>query len=173
MGGRLAPLLTTPRLDLRQLSEDDAVFIVELLNDASFILNIGDRGVRTTDDARGYIAAGPIASYARSGFGLYLVERREPRTPIGICGILKRDTLPDPDIGFAFLPAFRGQGYASEAAAATVEVARRQFGLRRLVGIVAPSNVASIRLLEKLGMTGERTLELTPGDPVRLFGMAL
>jgi RimJ/RimL family protein N-acetyltransferase len=114
----MAPLLETSRLELRRLSEDDAPFILALLNEPSFIRNIGDRGVRTIDDARGYIAQGPMASYARFGFGLYLVELREPRTPIGICGILKRDQLPDPDIGFAYLPAYWSKGCAREAAEA-------------------------------------------------------
>ena len=110
---------------------------------------------------------------AQHGFGLWGVARVDDPALIGMCGLIRRANLDDVDIGFAFLPAFRGQGYAAEAAAASVDVARTRFGLRRLVGIVSPSNVASIRLLEKLGMTYERTLELTPGDPVRLFGMAI
>ena len=163
----------TARLVVRELTTDDAAFIVALLNDPDWIRNIGDRKVRTDDDARAYIAAGPAAMVAQHGFGLWGVARTDDPELIGMCGLIRRANLDDVDIGFAFLPAFRGQGYAAEAAAASVEVARARFGLRRLVGIVSPSNVASIRLLEKLGMTYERTLELTPGDPVRLFGMAL
>jgi ribosomal-protein-alanine N-acetyltransferase len=111
-------VLTTPRLALRELTETDAPFMLQLLNEPSFIRNIGDRGVRTVEDAREYITNGPQASYARFGFGLYLVELRPALTPIGICGLLKRDQLPEPDIGFAFLPAYWSQGYAKEAAAA-------------------------------------------------------
>jgi ribosomal-protein-alanine N-acetyltransferase len=163
----------TARLVVRELTADDAAFILALLNDPDWLANIGDRKVRTEEDARKYIAAGPAAMIAQHGFGLWAVARIDDAAPIGMCGLIRRTTLEDVDIGFAFLPAFRGRGYAAEAAAASVDVARTRFGLRRLVGIVSPSNAASIRLLEKLGMTYERTLELTPGDPVRLFGMAL
>ena len=111
-------LLETPRLELRRLTVDDAPFMLGLLNEPSFIQFIGDRGVRTIEEAQTYISLGPMASYARFGFGLYLVELKSPRTPIGICGILKREELPEPDIGFAFRPAFWSQGYAWEAASA-------------------------------------------------------
>jgi RimJ/RimL family protein N-acetyltransferase len=124
-----------------------------LLNEPSFIRNIGDRGVRTIEDARGYIARGPMASYSRFGFGLYLVELKGPPTAIGICGILKRDELPQPDIGFAFLPAYWSQGYALESAAAVRDYARAALGLPRLLAIVSPTNESSIRLLEKLGFS--------------------
>jgi len=163
----------TARLILRELDADDAAFIVALLNDPDWIRNIGDRKVRTEDDARAYIAAGPASMIAQHGFGLWGVARIDDPALIGMCGLIRRASLDDVDIGFALLPAFRGHGYAAEAAAATVDVARTRFCVRRLVGIVSPSNVASIRLLEKLGMAYERTLELTPGDPVRLFGMGL
>jgi [ribosomal protein S5]-alanine N-acetyltransferase len=170
----MAPLLETPRLELRRLCEDDAPFMVELLNDPSFIRNIGDRGVRTLDEAREYLAQGPMASYARFGFGLYLVELREPRTPIGICGILKRDQLPEPDIGFAFLPAYWSQGYAREAAAAVKAYARDILALPRLLAIVSPSNHSSIRLLEKIGFTFSSLSRLTPeADEVKLYSCPL
>ncbi len=141
----------------------DAAFILQLVNDADFLRHIGDRGVRTDDDARRYIETGPLASYARHGFGLWLVERRADRVPIGMCGLLKRDTLADVDIGFAYLPAWRGQGYALEAAQAVMEHGRRVLALPRIVAIVSPDNAGSIRLLGKLGLVFERRVDLN-GD---------
>jgi len=156
------PLLETPRLQLRWLSADDGPFILALLNEPSFIRNIGDRGVRTLDAARDYIEAGPMASYARHGFGLYLVELTAMRTAIGICGILKRDELPEPDLGFAFLPGYWSQGYARESAAAVKDYARDVLRMARLLAIVNPANFSSIRLLEKLGFALTSVTQLTP-----------
>jgi ribosomal-protein-alanine N-acetyltransferase len=167
-------LLETARLAVRLLTEDDAPFMLALLNEPSFIQNIGDREVRTIDGARGYIANGPIASYARFGFGLYLVELKAPRAPIGICGILKRDELPEPDIGFAFLPAYWSRGYALESAAAVRDYARDGIGLPRLLAIVSPSNASSIRLLERLGFTFTSETRLTPeAHEVKLYKCCL
>jgi RimJ/RimL family protein N-acetyltransferase len=141
-----------------------------LLNEPSFIRNIGDRGVRTVEDARDYIMRGPIASYARFGFGLYLVQLKALLLPIGICGILKRDELPEPDIGFAFLPAYWSQGYALEAAAAVRDYARDTLDLPRLLAIVSPSNDTSIRLLERLGFSFESMTRLGAAAPeVKLY----
>jgi RimJ/RimL family protein N-acetyltransferase len=146
-------VLETSRLALRRLEEDDAPFMLELLNEPSFIRNIADRGVRTIEGARAYIASGPMASYARFGYGLYLVELKSPRIPIGICGILNREQLPAPDIGFAFLPAYWSQGYALESSTSVRDYARDVIGVPRLLAIVNPSNESSIRLIEKLGFT--------------------
>jgi ribosomal-protein-alanine N-acetyltransferase len=146
-------VVETDRLSLRPFTEDDAAFVLGLLNEPSFISNIGDRGVRTIEDARGYIVNGPLASYGRFGFGLYVVELKAPAIPIGICGILWREQLPDPDLGFAFLPAYWSQGYGLESATAVRDYARATLGLRRLLAIVNPANEPSIRLLEKLGFT--------------------
>ena len=157
--------LGTARLQLRDLATADAPFILTLLNEPSFIQNIGDRGIRTLEDARAYIENGPIASYARFGFGLYLVELNESREPIGICGILQRDALPDPDLGFAFLPAYWKQGYALESAAAVRHYARAELGLGRLLAIANPANAGSIRLLEKLGFRFERMTQMAEGQP--------
>ena len=110
-------VLETDRLILRWLSTDDAEFILELLNEPSFLQYIGDKGVRTLEDARNYILNGPVDMYARLGFGLYLTELKERGVPLGICGLLKRDGLEDVDIGFAFLPRFWAKGYAYESAA--------------------------------------------------------
>jgi RimJ/RimL family protein N-acetyltransferase len=148
-------ILRTARLQLRELAPRDAPFILVLLNEPSFIQNIGDRGVRSLEEAHAYLVNGPIASYMRHGFGLYLVELVGTEEPIGICGILQREALPDPDIGFAFLPAYWGQGFAFEAAAAVRSYARRELGVGRLLAITSPRNDASIRLLEKLGFRFE------------------
>jgi RimJ/RimL family protein N-acetyltransferase len=153
-------VLETERLILRWLSADDAAFILELVNDPDWLRFIGDRGVRTLEDARGYILNGPVAMYHRAGFGLYLVELKPTATPIGMCGLIERAGLADIDIGFAFLPAFRGQGYAYEAASATMTYARETLGLDRVVAIATPDNQSSIGLLTKLGMSFEKMLRL-------------
>jgi len=163
-------VLETDRLNLRWLSTDDAGFILELLNEPSFLRFIGDKGVRTLDDARDYILNGPVNMYTRLGFGLYLTELKESGVPIGICGLLKRDGLEDVDIGFAFLPKFRGQGYAYESACAVMAYGKRTFGLNRMVAITSPDNYGSARLLEKLGFNFERMVKLSDNSAaVSLF----
>jgi len=166
-------VVETARLRLRHLAEHDAAFIVELLNDPGFLRFIGDRGVRTLDDALGYIANGPGASYAKYGHGLYCVETRDGGTPVGICGLLKRDTLEDVDLGYAFLPTGRGLGYAQESCLAVLERARDVHGYTRVIAIVNPTNLGSIKVLERLGFGYERAIEITPGDPVALYGWSL
>jgi len=166
-------VLTTSRLTLRRLSEDDASFIFRLVNEPSWLRFIGDKGVRTLDDARRYLREGPLAMYAQYGFGLYLVTRKDDGAPIGMSGLIKRDALPDVDIGFAYVPESWGNGYAVEAAHAVVAHARDAFGLKRLVAITSLDNDASIRVLERIGMVFERIIEVRPGDPVRLFARAL
>lgn len=157
-------MLETPRLALRELSPGDAEFIVRLLNEPSFIRYIGDRGVRTSADARTYILDGPVASYERYGFGLYLIELKSGRCPIGICGLLKREFLDDVDIGFALLPEFWSQGYAFEAACAVMDRARRD-GVRRILAITSQDNDASMGLLARLGFRFERLARLYAGEP--------
>ena len=146
-------VLKTERLILRWLSAEDAAFMLELVNDPAWLRFIGDRGVRTLEDARGYILNGPVAMYRRVGFGLYLVELKQSATPIGICGLIERVGLEDIDIGFAFLPAFCGQGYAYESASAVMTYAQDTVGLNRVVAITAPDNQRSITLLTKLGLS--------------------
>jgi RimJ/RimL family protein N-acetyltransferase len=164
-------IFETERLVLRKLSTDDAGFILELLNDPSFLRYIGDKGVRNIDDAVRYIQTGPLASYERFGFGLFLVELKTTGEPIGMCGLLKRDTLPDVDVGFAFLPAFWSQGYAFESATAVMTYGREGLGLRRIVAITSPDNDASISLLKKIGLRFERMIKLSEDQSeVRLFG---
>ncbi len=163
-------VLDTARLRLRCLENGDAAFIVELLTDPDFLRNVGDRGVHNEEDARRYIASGPVASYARYRFGLYLVELREPAVAIGMCGLLRRDTHPDVEIGFALLPRFRGRGYALEAARATLRLGVETLGLQRVVAITAPDNTASIDILEALGLRFERLVRFTDdASESRLF----
>lgn len=163
-------VLETERLQLRQLTVDDAPFILSLLNEPSFIRYIGDKQVRSLEDARQYILNGPMASYERNGFGLNLVELREAHTPIGICGLLKRDELPDPDIGFAFLPGFWGKGFAFEAAVAVLKDARERLELETILAITSLDNDASIKLLERLRFKFERITSLAADrEQIKLF----
>ncbi len=163
-------VLETERLILRRLSTDDAAFILELLNDPAWLRFIGDKGVRTLEDARSYILNGPVEMYARLGFGLFMTELKDGAVPIGICGLLKRDSLPDVDIGFALLPRFWAQGYAREAASATMAYGRDVLGLKRIVAITTLDNHSSARVLEKIGMRCERTVRLSSdSEELRLF----
>jgi RimJ/RimL family protein N-acetyltransferase len=154
-------VLETERLIIRRLTVDDSEFILELLNEPSWVRFIGDKGVRTLDAARDYILQSLVAMYERLGFGLYLTELKAEGIPIGICGLIKRDSLEDVDIGFAFLPKFRGKGYAYESASAVMAYGKESFGLHRLVAITSPDNYDSAKLLEKLGFNFERMVTLS------------
>jgi ribosomal-protein-alanine N-acetyltransferase len=160
----------TERLHLRRLDAGDAAFILELVNEPSWIRYIGDRNVRALLDAQRYIENGPVDMYRRLGFGLYRVALKAGDEPIGICGLIKRETLADPDLGFAFLPRFWGNGYAIESAAAVMAHARETLRLPRVVAILAPDNHRSRRLLEKLGFRFEGPVRLQPdGDELALY----
>ena len=152
--------LETARLALTHLSARDAEFIHGQLNEPSFLRYIGDRGVHSVDDAYRYINDGPVAMYARYGFGLLRVGLKGDDTPIGICGVLKRDCLPEPDLGFSLLPAYWSKGYAFEAASAVMCEAQGALGLGRILAITSLENESSIRLLGKLGFRFERTIRL-------------
>jgi len=166
-----ASVIKTRRLDLRELDFGDAAFIVELLNEAGFIRFIGDKGVRTLGDARDYIQQGPMDSYARNGFGLYAACL--DGTPIGICGLVKREGLNDPDVGFAFLSRYWSLGYAVESAAAILAHAGDTLGIKRVVAITSPDNHASIAVLQKIGLKFERMIRLVDHSPeLKLFGLA-
>ena len=156
--------IKTERLNLRRFVLSDADFILELVNEPSFIQNIRDVGVRTIADADKYLANGPISSYAKNGFGLLAVTLTDTGQPIGMCGLIKRDTLEDVDIGYAFLPEFWSKGYALESVQAVIAHAKDVMGLKRVVAIVDPANVRSIRLLEKVGMAFEKLVKLSEGD---------
>jgi RimJ/RimL family protein N-acetyltransferase len=168
------PVLETDRLILRHLTPADAPFVVELLNDPDWLRYIGDRGVRTVQQAADYIKSGPVRMYARYGFGLYLVELLASGKAIGFCGLVKRDFLEDVDIGFAFLPRYRGEGYALEAAEGVLRYAATTLGLRRVVAIATRDNDRSARLLARLGLRFERMVAY-PGEEeeLRLFARDL
>ncbi len=162
-------ILETERLVIRHLEQADAAFILELLNQPSFIRFIADRGVRTLADAEDYILHGPVASYAKHGFGLFAVELRETGTPIGMCGLIKRDVLPDIDIGYALLERYWKKGYAQESAAAVLAYGK-SIGLQRIIAITATDNDASARVLEKIGLHFDRVIHLpTLGGESKLF----
>jgi RimJ/RimL family protein N-acetyltransferase len=162
-------VLRTQRLVLRELTLDDASFMLGLLNEPSFLSNIGDKGVRTIEEARKFLLEGPIASYRRNGFGHYMVELREQQ-PIGTCGLINREFIGEIDVGFALLPAFWSHGYASEAATAVMEYGRTTLGIKRIVAVVSPHNTASIRVLEKLGLRYSGPTQLAAdGDVIDLY----
>jgi [ribosomal protein S5]-alanine N-acetyltransferase len=162
--------LQTDRLTLRELGPDDAPFMLALLNDEGFLHNIGDRGVRTVDQARQYIIDGAMASYRQHGFGLWGVVPVGEEACIGICGLIRRESLDDVDIGYAFLPEGRGQGYALEASRACMDFGRKRFGLRRIVAITSLENPPSARLLEKIGLRFERLIRFSEdAEELRLF----
>ena len=166
-------VLETERLILRRLTDDDAPFVLALLNEPSFLRYIGDKKVRNLEDARQYMLTGPFATYERYGFGLCLVQLKESNTPIGMCGLVKREELPEPDIGFALLPDFRNKGFAFEAAAAVLQDARDRLRLKRILAITTLDNEASINLLDRLGFRCERVIKLSPdGVELKLFRLA-
>lgn len=146
-------ILETERLRLRELTLNDTAFIVELMNSAGWLHFIGDRNVKTDEQAISYLQNGPMKSYEQNGFGLYLVEKKDGNTAIGMCGILKRIGLDTPDIGFALLPGFNGRGYAYEIAKATLEYAKDTLKISQIAAIVVYDNERSIHLLQKLGFT--------------------
>lgn len=157
---------------MREFTFEDDGFILELLNEPGFLRYIGDKGVRTLDDAREYLQKGPMDSYRNNGFGLYAVCLGEA-APVGMCGLVKREGLNDPDIGFAFLARHWGNGYAVESAAAVFEHGRRVLELPRILAITSPDNWGSIRVLEKIGLKFQRLMRLAEDrEPVKLFGPA-
>jgi ribosomal-protein-alanine N-acetyltransferase len=162
---RFMIVLETERLILRHLSTDDAEFILRLVNDPAFIANIGDRGIRSLEQAMNYLLDGPMSSYRYHGHGPYLVALREALVPIGMCGLLKRVQFEDADLGYALLPEYWSQGFAFEAAAAVLQFAYESLALPRTLGLVSPDNLKSIRLLEKLGFEFLELREMKPGGP--------
>jgi GNAT superfamily N-acetyltransferase len=169
----MSPGLRTGRLRLERFSGDSSsedAFMLGLLNEPSFLRHIGDRGVRDLDGARQYLQMGPIASYQRHGFGLDKIVLESSGECIGVCGLVKRDALPDPDLGYALLPAFWGHGYAAEAAAEVLGHAREGLGFGRILAITDPANAASIGLLRRLGFVFERMVRMPADDiPLQLF----
>ncbi len=168
------PQLETGRLFLRRVTSDDTDLMLAVWNDPAFIEHVGDRGVRTEDEAREALDAGILRLYRDYGYGPFKMVRKDDAAVLGICGLFKRDNLEDPDIGFAVLPAYCRQGYAGEASRAVIAHARDDLGIRNLTAIVSQGNTASIALLENLGLTFSRMITM-PGDDeaICLYEMTL
>ncbi|RKX31875.1 MAG: GNAT family N-acetyltransferase [Verrucomicrobia bacterium] len=158
-------IVEAPRLRLRELTVDDAEFVFRLVSEPSFLSNIGDKGVRNLDDARQFILEGPWTRQKRHGYGQFLVERKEGGVPIGVCGLIYRESLDVTDVGFAILPEYWKRGFAYEAAEAMVQYGRSTLGIDKIVGLTSEENLASISVLEKLGMKFERIVKMSEDDP--------
>lgn len=154
--------IETARLNLRPVTTDDAAFVLRVLNDPGYVENIADRGVRTLEQAREYMKTAAVFAYDDRGLGFNIVEVRETGEAVGICGLVKRDTLDDVDVGYALLETYAGRGYAREAAAGTLAHALGRLGLGRVVAITAPGNTGSRRVLEVIGMRFEGVIQV-PG----------
>jgi [ribosomal protein S5]-alanine N-acetyltransferase len=163
-------ILETDRLKLRQLTLQDAPFILQLVNEPAWIENIGDKNVHNLQDAENYLLAGPLKSYEENGYGLFLTELKVKGVPVGMCGLVKREFFDTPDIGFAFMREYWGLGFASEAAKATCDYACTQLRINEILGFTSVDNIASMRVLEKIGLKYDKIVEL-PGynEPSRLF----
>ena len=157
-------VIETKRLILRKFTINDAAFMLELLNTPNWLRFIGDRNVRTLEEAENYLLNGNIRSYREYGFGFYVVVIKETQESIGICGIVKRKGLEDVDIGFAFFQQFMGKGYGHEAASATLDYAINILKIKRIVAIVDPENAASISLIKKIGLQFEKMVQLSRKD---------
>ncbi len=166
--------LDTGRLVLRRVTLDDADLMFAVWNDPAFVRNVGDRGIRTIDQAREAVRAGPLKLYEHHGFGPCAMVLKASGKRIGICGLFQRDNLDRPDIGFAVLPGYRGQGYAGEAALAVLAHARDDLALNHICAIVAPGNAPSIALVERLGLEFKGMITM-PGEDkaVRLYNISL
>jgi RimJ/RimL family protein N-acetyltransferase len=162
-----------PRVRLREPTPDDAGFVLRLVNDPAWLRFIGDRGVHTLEQARRFIADGPQAMFARCGHGLYVVESLADGAPLGLCGLISRDGLPAPDLGFAFLPEHRGRGIAGAAAALVLRHAHEVLALPRILAITLPGNLPSVRLLERLGFRRQDSVRLAgDGELLDLYELA-
>ena len=164
-------IIETARLGVDSLSTAYAPFILELVNSPGWLEFIGDRGIKTLADAESYIVNGPLASYEKNGFGLYLLVLKPGGISIGMCGLIKRDTLEHPDIGFALLPAYTGKGYAQEAASAVLQYAQETLGIKKIAAITLEKNHRSIQLLTKLGLLFEKKIKFNGNEEeLMLFG---
>lgn len=165
-------IVETERLLLRTFSIDDAPFVLRLVNDPSWIEFIGDHAVGDLEEACNYIRNGPLTMYEDYGFSLCMTELKATGTPVGVCGLVKRDSLPEVDLGFALLPEYCGRGYASEAAAAILEFGRSELRIQRVLAITMPANLRSMQLLERLGFQFVSMFQLSDEEPeLKLFSI--
>ena len=162
-------ILESARLKLRKLNYDDCTFLIELLNSPAWLEYIGDRGVKSVQDAKLYLDNGPLKSYKENKFGLSLIELKETNTPIGMCGIIYRDNLDLPDIGFALLPNYIGKGYAKEIATETVKYANDNLNIKNISGITLPTNIGSIKVLESIGLIFRKTIVFPDSEEELLY----
>ncbi|MCB0464724.1 MAG: GNAT family N-acetyltransferase [Aequorivita sp.] len=162
-------MIETERLQLREYTLVDAPFIYKLMNSEGWLKNIGDRNIKTIEDAEAYLKKNYLSSYEKHGFGPYLVSLKEDGTPIGSSGLYKRDNLNFPDVGFAFLPEFGNKGYAYEASKAVMQFAAEKLKIQTIVGITLPENIASVKLLKKLGLSEIGTYQYEDGEELLLF----
>ena len=162
-------MIETERLQLREYTLVDAPFIYKLMNSEGWLKNIGDRNIKTIEDAEAYLKKNYLSSYEKHGFGPYLVSQKEDGTPIGSSGLYKRDNLDFPDVGFAFLPEFGNKGYAYEASKAVMQFAAEKLKIQTIVGITLPENIASVKLLKKLGLSEIGTYQYEDGEELLLF----
>jgi ribosomal-protein-alanine N-acetyltransferase len=169
----MTQIAETERLVIREIDESDAAFMNALLNSPGFLKYIGDRGVHSDDDARRFISERYRKSYADNGYGLYAVLLKDNLVPVGMCGFVRRDTLPGPDLGFAFLPEHEGKGYGHESSIAVLRYGREELGFERVLAITTLDNRASMRLLEKLGFTLDKVMETPDGECLNVFSTEL
>jgi len=163
--------ISTTRLTIRRLVLDDATFILKLLNQPDWLRFIGDKNVTSTLDARDYIREGPMSMYLQHGYSLNLIELKASAQPVGICGLIKHDYLPEPDLGFALLEPFQSEGYAFEAANATIIHAREILNIGKILAITTQDNIASIGLLEKLGFLFEENFLDQENKKLNLYSL--
>ena len=163
----------TPRLELQKLTTDDAPLLLAVWNDPAFIRFVADRGIRNETEARVAIVEGPLDMYTRYGYGPYRIVRKSDRAAVGVCGLFRRPFLEDPDLGYAVLPGFRGEGYASEAARQVLVIAAIVFGLARVKALIAPANAASIHVIEKLGFRFEKRCSIDEKSDTLLYDFTL
>jgi len=158
-------IVETKRLRIREITVEDAQFVLRLVNEPSFVSNIGDKGLRSLDDAKRFILEGYWTNQERSGYGMFLVELKGGGHSIGGCGLLYRKVLDVTDIGFAFLPEYWNRGFAYEAAEAILDYGHSTLGVNKIVGLTSADNLGSINLLKKLGMDYEKTVKMSDDDP--------
>jgi [ribosomal protein S5]-alanine N-acetyltransferase len=167
-------LIDTNRLVIRKITEQDFHFIFRLLNEPSWIKYIGDKGIKTEDDAKNYIKTGPIQMYKDFGFGLFIVTLKENAVPIGLCGLIKRPSLENIDLGYAFLPEYTGKGYAFEATKAVIQYGKEQLSIDKIVAITTIDNLNSEKVLLKLGFSFDSLIkENNASKELKLFTKVL
>ena len=169
------PIAETSRLLLSKINLKDADFFLKLVNSPHWLKYIGDRKVKTIEDAKAYLQNGTLKSYKDFGFGFYKLQlKEEGKKIIGVCGLIKREQLEDAEIGFALLPKYEGKGFGFEASAAVLKLAEEKFNIKKIIAITLAKNTSSINLLGKLGLTFEKKVKpFDDGKELLLFAKIL